>query len=56
MSLMSHIDELKKKHSALSDKVEALQRAPGASTAEIAAAKKQKLKIKEEITRLSAEA
>jgi hypothetical protein len=56
MSLTSHIEELKKKHLALSDKVEALQRAPGATTAEIAAIKKQKLKIKEEITRLSQDA
>jgi hypothetical protein len=56
MSLTSHIEELKKKHLALSDKVEALQRAPGSTTAEIAAIKKQKLKIKEEITRLTATA
>lgn len=55
MSLTSHIEELKKKHLALSDKVAALQRAPGATTTEIAAIKKQKLKIKEEITRLSAD-
>ncbi|GAW34583.1 hypothetical protein RA2_01633 [Roseovarius sp. A-2] len=53
MSLSSHIEELKKKHNALSEKVEEAQRAPGSSTLEIADLKKQKLKIKEEIERLS---
>jgi hypothetical protein len=53
MSLSSHIEELKKKHHSLSEKVEEAQRAPGSSTLEIADLKKQKLKIKEEIERLS---
>ncbi|MGX0878073.1 hypothetical protein ACSSV4_002769 [Roseovarius sp. MBR-154] len=53
MSLSSHIEELKKKHHALSEKVEEAQRAPGSSTLVIANLKKQKLKIKEEIERLS---
>ncbi|WP_104019210.1 YdcH family protein [Roseovarius nitratireducens] len=53
MSLSSHIEELKKKHHALSEKVEAAQRAPGASSLELAELKKQKLKIKEEIERLT---
>lgn len=56
MSLSSHIEELKKKHLALSEKVEAAQRAPGMSTLEIAELKKQKLKIKEAIERLSIDA
>ncbi len=56
MSLSSHVEELKKKHRTLSDKVEQEQRAPGASTAEIARLKKQKLRLKEEIERLSASA
>jgi hypothetical protein len=56
MSLSSHIEELKKKHHALSEKVEAAQRAPGASSLEVAELKKQKLKIKEEIERLSVSA
>ncbi|MCG7573982.1 YdcH family protein [Phaeobacter sp. CNT1-3] len=55
MGLTSHIEELKKKHSDLSQRVEAAQRAPGTSDAEIAEMKKQKLRLKEEITRLSAE-
>jgi hypothetical protein len=53
MSLVSHVEELKKKHNALSERVEALQRAPGAPDADIAELKKQKLRIKEEISRLS---
>lgn len=56
MSLSSHIEELKRKHHALSEKVEEAQRAPGISTAEIATLKKQKLRLKEEIERLSANA
>jgi len=53
MALSSHIEELKKKHSALSHQVEEAQRAPGTSDAEIADMKKQKLRLKEEIERLS---
>ncbi|MDR9392940.1 YdcH family protein [Roseovarius sp. SYSU LYC5161] len=53
MSLGSHVEELKKKHEALSQRVEEAQRAPGSSDFEIAELKKQKLRIKEEIERLS---
>jgi hypothetical protein len=53
MSLSSHLQELKKKHQHLSEAVEAAQRAPGADDLEIARMKKQKLQLKEEITRLS---
>jgi hypothetical protein len=56
MSLSSHIEELKKKHHALSEKVEEAQRAPGVSSLELADLKKQKLKIKEEIERLTVNA
>ncbi len=56
MSLTSHVEELKKKHRTLSDKVEQAQRAPSISSAEIAMLKKQKLRLKEEIERLSANA
>lgn len=54
MSLSSHLDELKKKHETLSDKVETAQRMPGSSDLEITDLKKQKLRLKEEIERLSA--
>jgi hypothetical protein len=53
MSMSSHIEELKKKHEALSEQVDAAQRAPSVSTLKIAELKKQKLRIKEEINRLS---
>lgn len=53
MSLTSHLQELRKKHEALSDQVEEAQRHPGANTLEIAELKKQKLKLKEEIHRLT---
>lgn len=53
MSVSSHLEELKRKHEALSEKVEAEQRAPGSSDLEIAEMKKEKLRLKEEIERLS---
>ncbi len=53
MSLSSHLQELKKKHQSLSDAVEAAQRSPGEDGLRIADMKKQKLRLKEEITRLS---
>ena len=54
MSLTSHLDQLRRKHRSLSDAVENAQRAPATSDLEIAQMKKQKLQLKEEITRLSA--
>ncbi len=56
MSLSSHIEELKKKHQTLSEKVEEAQRAPGTSDLEIADLKRHKLRIKEQIQRLSVDA
>lgn len=53
MTVASHIVELKKKHEHLAGMVEQAQRAPGSSDLQIADWKKQKLKIKEEIERLS---
>ena len=53
MSLTGHLEELRRKHQTLSEAVEAAQRAPGTDHLEIARMKKQKLHIKEEITRLS---
>lgn len=54
MSVTAHLEELKKKHQTLSDEVEMAQRSPAVDQIEIAAMKKQKLKLKEEIARLSA--
>tara|TARA_R110002124_G_scaffold226090_1_gene391269 strand:+ start:183 stop:470 length:288 start_codon:yes stop_codon:yes gene_type:complete len=53
MSLSAHLNELKKKHENLSNAVEKELRAPGADTLKVAELKKQKLRLKEEITRLS---
>jgi hypothetical protein len=53
MSLSSHLTELKKKHQHLSVKVEEAQRAPSIDGLQLATLKKQKLKLKEEIERLS---
>jgi len=54
MSITNHLEELKKKHRTLSDAVETAQRTPSADDLDIARMKKQKLHLKEEITRLSA--
>ncbi len=53
MTIASHLQELRKKHEALSEMVEQAQRSPGSDDIQIAEWKKQKLKLKEEITRLA---
>ena len=53
MTLSSHLQELRKKHQTLSDKVEAAQRSPAADDLYLTELKKQKLRLKEEINRLS---
>lgn len=55
MSLNSRLQELRRRHEALSVKVEEAQRAPGADALSIAEMKKQKLRLKEEISRLGAQ-
>ena len=54
MSLNSHLQELKRKHNSLSAAVEEAQRAPGTDDMTLADMKKRKLKLKEEIERVSA--
>lgn len=54
MSLSSHLIELKRKHDNLSHEVDVAQRAPSYDGLDLNELKKQKLKIKEEIERLSA--
>ncbi|MGY6534073.1 MAG: YdcH family protein [Pararhodobacter sp.] len=54
MSLTSHLQELRRKHEALAEKVEQAQRAPGFDDLTLAEMKKRKLRLKEEISRLSA--
>jgi len=53
VTIASHLTELRKKHEHLSAIVEKEQRSPGTDGLKIADLKKQKLKIKEEISRLS---
>ncbi len=53
MSLSSHIEELQKKHHALDAKVEEALRTPGFDDLQITKLKKEKLKLKEEISRLT---
>jgi len=52
MTIASHLQELRRKHETLSDTVEKAQRSPGVDALKIAELKKQKMKLKEEITRL----
>lgn len=53
MTIASHVEELRRKHQTLSSTVEREQRSPAASDLEIAAMKREKLRLKEQITRLS---
>ena len=53
MSQSSHLEELRRKHEELSEQVEEAQRNLGVDDLEIAEMKKMKLKLKEEIVRLS---
>ncbi len=55
MNLGSHLEELKKKHESLAAEVEDALRHPGMDDLHITELKKQKLRIKEEIHRLSGE-
>lgn len=53
MTIASHLVELRKKHETLSAEVEQIQRSPSTDALKIAELKKQKLRLKEEIERLS---
>lgn len=52
MNLGSHLSELRKKHQHLSEAIEAEQRAPGSDSLSIAAMKRQKLRLKDQIEKL----
>ena len=56
MSLGSHLEELRKKHETLSIEVEDALRKPYVDQFAVSEMKKQKLKLKEEIVRLRADA
>ena len=53
MTIASHLVELRKKHDALTEMVEQAHRTPAADDMKISDLKKQKLRLKEEIARLS---
>ncbi|TCP62764.1 hypothetical protein EV663_10124 [Rhodovulum bhavnagarense] len=53
MTMSSHLQELRKKHQALSQQVEEAQRLPATDRLRVAELKKRKLRIKEQIERLS---
>ncbi|MBN2631391.1 MAG: YdcH family protein [Rhodobacteraceae bacterium] len=52
MTVASHLQELRRKHEHLSEMVEREQRSPATDALKIADMKKQKMRLKEEITRL----
>ncbi|MEM7724178.1 MAG: DUF465 domain-containing protein [Pseudomonadota bacterium] len=52
MSLSAHLQELKRKHAHLSDRVEEAQRSPAVDDLALRELKKEKLRLKEEISRL----
>ena len=54
MTVDAHIEKLREKHDKVSRAVEQAQRAPGSSDFEIAELKREKLRLKDEITRLNA--
>lgn len=53
MSMSSHLVELRRKHAALEQRIETEVRSPAADDLEIAEMKREKLRLKDEISRLS---
>ncbi|NBO21425.1 MAG: DUF465 domain-containing protein [Rhodobacteraceae bacterium] len=53
MTVASHLQELRRKHETLSAMVEQEQRSPAADDLRIAELKKQKLRLKEQMARLT---
>lgn len=53
MAMHAHLEQLRRKHLALSAKVEEAQRSPGSDDLHISRLKKEKLALKQEIYRLS---
>lgn len=53
MSLNTHVQALRKKHQILDKEVEQAQRAPGSDGLRVTELKRQKLRLKEEIERLT---
>ncbi len=53
MNLASHLDQLKSRHQALKSKIKEEEMHPSADHLEIAAMKREKLHVKEEIEKLA---
>ena len=53
MSVSSHLDELRRKHAVLEQKIEIEMRSPGSDDLQITEMKREKLRLKDEILRLS---
>ena len=53
MSLSSHLVELRRKHAVLEQQIAVEMRSPGSDDLHIAEMKREKLRLKDEITRLS---
>ncbi len=53
MTVSSHVTELKRKHAHLSDQVEKSQRSPAVDSLKLKSLKQEKLRLKQEIDRLS---
>jgi hypothetical protein len=51
MTIGSHLSELKRKHDALSQRVEEAQKRPSADDLGVVELKKQKLRLKEQISK-----
>ncbi len=54
MSLSSHLVELRRKHAALEHKIETELRSPSVDDLQISELKKEKLRLKDQINRLTA--
>jgi len=54
MSVTSHVSALQKKHETLSKTIESEQRSPASDDLQIVEMKREKLRLKEEISRLTA--
>lgn len=53
MSMISHVEQLQRKHRNLDAEIEAVERQPGTDHLEVLALKRRKLKLKDEIRRLA---
>lgn len=55
MSVSTHLDSLRSKHEALESKIREEQSRPGSDSLKVTSLKRQKLHLKEEIEKLSAQ-